>query len=98
MTKVVLGLISGAIFGAVSVATMIPLKMEQKQTAMLGAFASRFGVGFVICNSTLPVAGWLQGLILSIMLSLPDAIITEAWLPIMGLGAVGGIIIGIIAV
>ena len=94
MSRIVLGLVCGTIFGAFSVATMIPLKMERKQIAMLGAFTNRFGIGFVICTSTLPIVGWLQGLILSILLSLPDAIITKAWIPIMVFGAIGGVVIG----
>jgi hypothetical protein len=97
MSKVVLGLICGVLFGALSVASMIPVKMERKQIAMLGAFTNRFGIGFVICISTLPIAGWIQGLLLSLLLSLPDAIITKAWLPIMILGSIGGIIIGLVA-
>jgi hypothetical protein len=97
MSRILLGIISGVIFGAVSVATMIPLKMERKRVAMLGAFTNRFAVGCVICNSSLPMAGWLSGLLLAILLSLPDAIITKAWIPIMSLGIIGGTIIGIIA-
>ncbi|MBK7377909.1 MAG: hypothetical protein IPJ03_02715 [Ignavibacteriales bacterium] len=97
MSRILLGIISGAIFGAVSVASMIPIKMEQKRIAMLGAFTNRFAIGFVICNSSLPMAGWLNGLLLAILLSIPDAIITKAWIPIMSLGIVGGIVIGIIA-
>ena len=38
----------------------------------------------------------LQGLIFGILLSLPDAIITKAFAPILILGAVGGLIIGLI--
>lgn len=97
MSRILLGIISGVIFGAVSVATMIPIKMEQKRIAMLGAFTNRFAVGFVICNSSLPMAGWLNGLLLAMLLSLPDAIITKAWIPIMSLGVAGGTVIGIIA-
>jgi hypothetical protein len=97
MSRVLLGIICGAVFGVVSVATMIPLKMEDKRTAMLGAFADRFGIGFVICNATLPIAGWLNGLVFGILLSLPSAIITKARIPILALGTIGGIIIGIVA-
>jgi hypothetical protein len=35
-------------------------------------------------------------LVFGVLLSLPDAIITKAYAPIFGLGAVGGVIIGII--
>ncbi len=94
MSKILLGIICGIVFGAVSVATMIPLKLEDKKTAMAGAFANRFAIGFVIGATDLPMAGWLNGLLFGLLLSLPDAIITKAWIPIMILGAVGGVVIG----
>ena len=97
MSRILIGIICGAAFGTFSVATMIPLKMENKNTAMMGAFTNRFAVGFVICVSSLPFSGWLNGLILSLLLSLPDAFITKSWIPIMTLGAVGGAIIGYVA-
>jgi hypothetical protein len=56
----------------------------------------RFAIGFVIGSAHLPVPSWAQGLIFGVLLSLPDAIITQAFAPIFILGAVGGTIIGII--
>jgi hypothetical protein len=68
-----------------------------KSVAMLAAVLARFGLGFVICNIRLPWPGWAAGLFLGILLSLPDAIITKAYAPIMASGAVGGAIVGWIA-
>jgi hypothetical protein len=48
----------------------------------------------VIGAATLPLSGWLTGLIFGLLLSLPDAIITKAYAPILGLGTIGGLIIG----
>jgi hypothetical protein len=76
---------------------MIPLSFPDKRAAMLGAFIARFGLGFVICSIRLPWPGWVVGLLLGILLSLPDAIITKATIPILASGAVGGLIIGWIA-
>ena len=90
-----LGIVCGIIFGAISVATMIPLKFEDRKAAMAGAFVSRFGIGFVIGATNLPLPTWVSGLIFGLLLSLPDAIITKAWIPIMGLGIVGGILCGL---
>ena len=73
---------------------MIPLKLEDKRRAMAGAFFHRFAIGFVICNAALPWQGWLNGLALGLLLSLPEAIITKTWVPILALGAIGGAIIG----
>ena len=91
MSKIFLGIICGIVFGGISVATMIPLAMEDKRAAMAGAFVNRFAIG----ATNLPVALWLSGLLFGVLLSLPDAIITKAWIPIMALGAIGGILIGL---
>lgn len=96
MSRIILGSICGIIFGAISVATMIPLRFEDKRAAMLGAFANRFAIGFVIGAAQLPLPGWTSGLIFSLLLSLPDAIITKAYAPILGLGGLGGAIIGFV--
>ena len=96
MSKPVLGLLCGLLFGAISVATMIPLSFDDKRAAMLGAFINRFAIGVVIGVAALPVPGWLTGLLFGLLLSLPDAIITKAYAPIIGLGAIGGLIIGFV--
>jgi len=38
-----------------------------------------------------------QWIVFGLLLSLPDAIITKAYAPILVLGAIGGLVIGIIA-
>jgi hypothetical protein len=96
--RIFLGVLCGVIFGAVDVALMIPISFPDKQAAMLGAFIARFALGFVICNVRLPWPGWVVGLFLGVLLSLPDAIITKAMVPILASGAVGGIVIGWISV
>ena len=97
MSRVYLGVLCGLVFGGFDTALMIPLSFPDKRAAMLGAFIARFGLGFVICNIRLPWPGWAVGLLLGILLSLPDAVITKAMAPILGSGAVGGLIIGWIA-
>src|SRR6476619_6859390 len=94
MSKPMLGLLCGLLFGAVSVATMIPMSFEDKRAAMLGAFINRFAIGVVIGVAALPLPGWLIGLLFGLLLSLPDAIITKAYAPIIGLGTLGGLSIG----
>jgi hypothetical protein len=96
MSKLLLGILCGLVFGAIAVATMIPLSFTDKRAAMLGAFINRFAIGFVIGAAVLPLPGWLVGLLFGLLLSLPDAIITKAYAPIIGLGSVGGLIIGFI--
>jgi hypothetical protein len=95
MSRLLIGLICGLIFGAVDVALMLPMSFPDKRTALLAAFLSRFGIGFVIPLVTVPAwPGWLVGLVSGVLLSLPDAVITKAYGPILLSGAVGGLIIG----
>ena len=96
MFRLMLGILCGLVFGSISVATMIPLSFEDKRTAMLGAFLNRFAIGVVIGATALPLPGWLSGLLFGLLLSLPDAIITKAYAPIIGLGVIGGLIIGFV--
>ena len=97
MPRLYLGILCGLIFGSLDTALMIPLSFPDKRAAMLGAFIARFALGFVICNIKLPWPGWVTGLFLGLLLSLPDAIITKAMAPILASGAVGGLVIGWIA-
>jgi hypothetical protein len=94
MSKIKLGIICGIVYGALSAASMIPLRFDDKTAALAGAFLNRFAIGFVIATTTLPMPGWARGLLFGVLLSLPDAIITRAWVPILVFGAVGGLIIG----
>ncbi len=96
MSRTLLGAICGLAFGAVDIAIMLPMSFPDKRAAILGAFINRFAIGFVIGAIRLPWPGWAVGLLIGILLSLPDAIITKAAAPILGLGAVGGLIIGFV--
>jgi hypothetical protein len=95
MSRLAVGLLCGLIFGGLDVALMLPMSFPDKRTALLAAFFSRFGIGLVIPLVQLPSwPGWLIGLVFGLLLSLPDAIVTKAYAPILLSGAVGGIIIG----
>jgi hypothetical protein len=97
MNAVVFGLIAGLVFGLLDVLVMIPLKMEDKPVAMAGAFAGRFAIGFLIPLIALPIPGWALGALVGLLISLPDAIITKAYAPVLGIGVVGGAAIGMAA-
>ena len=97
MSRIYLGVICGLVFGGLDAAMMIPLSFPDKRAALLAAFIARFALGFVICNIKLPWPGWVVGIVLGILLSLPDALITKTMVPILASGAIGGAIIGIIA-
>jgi hypothetical protein len=94
MSAPVWGVLAGLAFGAVSVGMMLPMEFPDKPAALLGAFLNRFGVGLVIGCVRLPWPGWAVGLCFGLLLSLPDAIITRAYAPILILGCAGGLVIG----
>ena len=94
MSRIKLGVICGLVFGVIDAALMLPLSFPDKVAAITGAFISRFAIGLVIGSARLPWPGWVGGLFFGVLLSLPDAIITKAAAPILGTGAIGGIIIG----
>ena len=94
MTNILCGIISGVVFGAVSVGMMLPMSFPNKTAALAGAFVSRFGIGLVIGCVKIPWPGWAVGLLFGLLLSLPDAIITKAYAPILIVGGLGGLIIG----
>jgi hypothetical protein len=96
MTKLSLGMICGLVFGIISAGMMLPMEFPDKRAALAGAFFNRFSIGFVIGAVDLPYPGWLIGLIFGVLLSVADAIITRAWIPIILVGAIGGGVIGYI--
>ena len=96
MLRFALANLCGLVFGALTMLSMLPMSFPDKRTALLGAFFNRFAIGFVIILIDIPCSGWLIGLTIGILLSLPPAIITKVFAPILGIGAVAGVIIGLI--
>jgi hypothetical protein len=94
MTNPVRGAAAGLAFGAVAAGMMLPMEFPDKPAAIAAAFLHRFGVGLVIGCVRLGWPGWAVGLFFGALLSLPDAIITKAYAPILSLGAAGGLLIG----
>jgi hypothetical protein len=94
VNRVIFGMVAGLVFGVVDVLLMIPLDLPDKKTAMLGAFLNRFAIGFLIPMIDVGVPGWVRGMAVALLISLPDAVITKAYAPIIIVGLVGGAIIG----
>jgi hypothetical protein len=101
MPRLWLGLLAGLVYGALSAASMLPLTFPDKRAALLGAFLNRLGIGVVIGAAigapqldALRLSPWAVGLAAGLLLSAADAVITKAYPPILGLGAVGGAVIG----
>jgi hypothetical protein len=97
MTNIAKGLIAGLLFGIVSIIPMTFMKFEDKPAAMTASFVSRFAIGFIIFNIDLPLPGWLKGGLIGLVLSLPDAIVTKQYAPILGLGLIGGFVCGFLS-
>lgn len=94
MNPILFGLVAGLLFGAIDVALMIPMTFPDKKTAMLAAFASRFAIGFLIGVSRMPIPDWARGALVGLLISIPDAVVTKAYAPILASGIIGGAIIG----
>ena len=97
MTNILKGTIAGLVFGTVSIIPMIFMKFEDKTSAMTASFISRFAIGFIIFNLDLPIPGWVKGGLVGLILSLPDALVTKQYGPILGLGLMGGLICGFLS-
>ncbi|MBA2285705.1 MAG: hypothetical protein H0W02_09490 [Ktedonobacteraceae bacterium] len=96
MNRLELGFILGLIFGILDVIAVYPQKRSDKTRAMIGAFTLRFITGILIGATTLPTFRWLQGLLIGLMVSLPTAIATRIYVPILATGIIGGAIIGFV--
>ena len=94
MPRVQLGLVLGMVIGVMDVVLMLPLSFPDKRAALLGAFCARFALGFFAAVTRLPLSPVLTGIIVGILTSLPDAIITKAYAPIMITGVIFGAIAG----
>ena len=97
MNAVAFGLVSGLGFGLFAVASMLPMQFQDKPLALTAAFCSRFAIGFLIPLCKLPLPPVAVGVVVALLISLPDALITKAYVPVLGLGAVGGALIGWLA-
>src|SRR5690348_5944913 len=94
MSRMTLGVLLGLGIGVVDVLLMLPLTFPDKRAALLGAFCARFALGFFSATVRLPMSPVVTGVLVGLLTSLPDAIITKAYAPIMGTGLVFGAVAG----
>ena len=94
MNQIYKGFIAGIIFGVVSIVPMLFMAFDNKWLAIAASFISRFSIGFIIFNLKLPLPGLLKGALVGLLISLPSALVTGEYGPILGLGVVGGIVCG----
>ena len=96
MSHLAFGLLAGVVFGALSVGLMLPMSFPDRRTALAAAFLDRFAIGLVIAVVNLGWPGWFVGLFFGLLLSAPSAIVTKAYAPILVIGGIGGLVIGLI--
>src|SRR5437870_13311731 len=96
MTNLTYGLVSGTVLGAVAIGPMFTMSFADKRAAIMAAFIERLSIGVVISLVALPWPSWIIGLTFGVVLSLPSALITKATGPILIVGAVVGLAIGLI--
>ena len=94
MNRVSLGVLLGLGIGIADVLLMLPLSFPDKRPALFGAFCARFALGFFAATVRLPMAPILSGVLVGMLTSLPDAIITKAYAPIMVTGILFGALAG----
>lgn len=103
MNRLVLGVICGLAWGTLTVFSMLPLTFPDKTAALAGAFVNRFAIGAVLGAvigspqlAALNAAPWLIGVVVALLISASDAIITKAYGPVLTLGVVGGAVVGFV--
>ena len=91
------GIFAGIAFGILDILPMLFMQFDDKVAAVSGAFISRFAIGLLAFTADLGINKIYSGLLIGLMLSLPDALITKNYGPILGSGIIGGALIGYIA-
>jgi hypothetical protein len=94
MERVTLGVLLGLALGVADVLLMLPMSFSDKRAALLGAFCARFALGFFAATVRLPMKVVAAGVLVGVLTSLPDAIITKAYIPIVVTGIIFGAIAG----
>lgn len=94
MERLMFGVILGLAIGIIDVLLMLPLAFPDKRAALLGAFSSRFALGFFATVVKLPMPPIASGVLVGVLTSIPDAIVTKAYAPILMTGVLFGAIAG----
>lgn len=92
--------LAGVLVAALAAGSMVPLPFPtpgDKRTAILAAAVERFCLGFVIgpVARGLGANGLAVGLLLGLGLSIPSALITKSYAPILILGLLFGLGVGL---
>ena len=94
MPRATLGVILGLSIGLADVLLMLPLSFPDKRTALLAAFCSRFSLGFFAATINLRMSPIAAGVLVGLLTSIPDAIVTKSYAPILTTGVIFGAVAG----
>lgn len=94
MDHLTLGVALGLASGVIVVALMMPMSFPDKRAALSAAFVSRFSIGLLTANTVLPLHPIASGAVIGLLLSIPDALVTKAYAPILIIGTVLGAMCG----
>jgi hypothetical protein len=94
MPRLELGLLLGLAAGAIDLLIMLPMRFPDKRTALMAAFSSRFAIGFLAANVSLPGGPIVSGAVVGLLVSIPDAILTKAYAPVILIGVLFGSLAG----
>ena len=97
MSVIIEGIVAGTIFGIAANIPMYDMEYRNKNGEILASFINRFAIGLLTFTVDLSIPTWATGLIIGLLLSLPEAIITKHYKHILFLGLLGGFICGEIA-
>lgn len=93
MNRLLLGILLGVAFGIVDVLMTIRHPGVDRE-GLLAAFFSRFALGIFAANNTFKMDPILAGVLVGILVSLPDAFLLKAYGGIIGTGILFGAISG----
>jgi len=96
MSRVLLGTVSGLVFGVIDVAIMLPMSFSRFEGRDHGGFHRAVWDWLRSRAAQLPWPGWAAGLCFGLLLGVPDTLTTKAYAPIIGMGTLGGIVIGLL--
>lgn len=83
-------------FGTIASAALIPFRFPNKREAMGVAFKNCLAISVVVGVIGFPWPHWAIGLCAGIVLSVPDALITKAYVPVLTAGVAGGLVLGLL--
>ncbi|HDL17491.1 MAG TPA: hypothetical protein ENH29_00385 [Bacteroidetes bacterium] len=98
MDKLIISIIIGGIAGVIDVIPMLLQKLDKY--ANISAFIHWIVLGIIISYVQMPLAPWLQGLVIAELSALPIVTIvakedTKSIIPILVMSAILGILVGI---